>query len=67
MTLLYDSEITPDTFAEKAIKASLNTANPAFANLSYYKKISMRFPLELQVAIMLYQLQVVHLHYQELD
>ncbi|WMM24780.1 YjjI family glycine radical enzyme [Tissierella sp. MB52-C2] len=38
MTLLYDSEITPDNFAEKAIKASLDSANPAFANLSYYKK-----------------------------
>lgn len=37
MTLLYDENITPDEFAIKAIKASLESANPAFANLSYYK------------------------------
>lgn len=37
MTLLYDAKLTPDAFAEKAVKSSLNTANPAFANLSNYK------------------------------
>lgn len=38
MTLLYDEKITPDAFAEKAVLASLDSANPAFANQAYYKK-----------------------------
>ena len=36
MTLLYDEDKTPDTFAEKALKTSLVCANPAFANDKYY-------------------------------
>lgn len=36
MTLLYDEDKTPDAFAEKALKASLTCANPAFANHKYY-------------------------------
>lgn len=36
MTLLYDEDKTPDSFAEKALKASLTCANPAFANHKYY-------------------------------
>ena len=38
LTLLYDEDITPDHFAEKAIIASLDSANPAFANYDYYNK-----------------------------
>ncbi len=38
MTLLYDKKITPDSFAEKAVLASLDSANPAFANQAYYKE-----------------------------
>ncbi len=36
LTLLYDENITPDEFAKKAIAASIDTANPAFANNAYY-------------------------------
>jgi len=37
MTILYDEDITPDDFGEKAVYASLLTANPAFANDKYYR------------------------------
>lgn len=38
LTLLYQEGITPDAFAEKAIKASIDSANPAFANFKYYEE-----------------------------
>ncbi|EFI41998.1 YjjI family glycine radical enzyme [Peptoniphilus sp. oral taxon 386] len=38
LTLLYDKDLTPDSFAEKAIEVSIDSANPAFANLNYYQK-----------------------------
>lgn len=37
LTLLYQEGVTPDAFAEKAIKASMDSANPAFANYKFYK------------------------------
>lgn len=38
LTILYDEDITPDEFGKKAVKASLESANPAFANLKFYNK-----------------------------
>ena len=38
LTLMYDKDITPEKFAEKAINASIDCANPAFANVKYYNK-----------------------------
>lgn len=38
LTLLYDEEITPDAFAEKTVSASLESANPAFANYDFYNE-----------------------------
>ncbi len=38
MTILYDEDITPEEFGKKAIVASLESANPAFANLKFYNK-----------------------------
>jgi len=38
LTLLYEEGVTPDTFAEKAVLASLNCANPAFANHKMYRE-----------------------------
>ncbi|WP_455257102.1 YjjI family glycine radical enzyme [Peptoniphilus asaccharolyticus] len=37
LTLLYEEGVTPDSFAEKAIVASMDSANPAFANYRYYQ------------------------------
>lgn len=36
MTLLYDPEITPDSFAEKAVQCALLCAKPSFANHRFY-------------------------------
>lgn len=38
LTILYDENITPDEYAKKAVSASLQCANPAFANYSMYKE-----------------------------
>lgn len=38
MTLLYDPDVTPDSFAELAIQTSLVSANPAFAFHPAYRK-----------------------------
>lgn len=39
ITLLYDSDITPDDFAEKCVICALNCAKPSFANHKEYRKI----------------------------
>lgn len=36
ITLLYDSDVTPDAFAEKAIRCALLCAKPSFANHKLY-------------------------------
>jgi len=38
LTLLYDNNLTSDQFSLKCIESSLNCANPAFANDSFYTK-----------------------------
>ena len=44
MTLLYDPDITPDSFAEHCISTSLVSANPAFAYDPEYKKAFAPYP-----------------------
>lgn len=39
ITLLYDPDVTSDTFAEKCIKCEFSCAKPSFANHQEYKKI----------------------------
>ena len=39
ITLLYDSDITPDNFAEKCVICALNCAKPSFANHKEYSKL----------------------------